>query len=151
MYGHKFKVGDKVTLKMYGPYTDYQEHKDQVATITSQDGLILGEYKYFATWPDGSESSLYQQNMQLVEDDDFSDIKVGEFLVNKYANELEVLFVTDKIVVVDDGYPEDAECEVLIRARLQKAGYTKQAQAEEMTVEEISEVLGKKIVVRSED
>ena len=67
----KFKINDKVILKNYELWGDYQAHRGQVATIIKdRDSMRAGGFDYSLQWSDGKTSNAHEDNLRQAEWDD---------------------------------------------------------------------------------
>ncbi len=56
-----FKIGDKVKLKDYSSYSDWEIHNGQEATVT--DLKVMSEFNISVIWKDKSTSRVSESNL----------------------------------------------------------------------------------------
>jgi hypothetical protein len=63
----RFFIGQKVKLKKYSPYSDYQSHEGQIATVVGflEDSR---EFNLIIEWEDGFESHAHSDNLIGLDD-----------------------------------------------------------------------------------
>ncbi len=64
MLEFKFKVGDKIRLKDYSLYSDYEDHFNEIAII-EWIGNNSGNRAYGIIWEDENPSTIWFNNMVL--------------------------------------------------------------------------------------
>ena len=99
-----FNVGDKIKLKNYGYFSDYQSHKDEVAEILY---IYSSNYDlpYRIKWEDNSTSQVAEDNMILFR----NVIKIGDivevivkrtYLISDYGSQGRIVDIGDNTVFV---------------------------------------------------
>jgi len=58
----KYKSGQKIRLKMYGPYSDYKKHRGEECTIIRVQKQRI-DFDYDVGWADGSSSCVWESNI----------------------------------------------------------------------------------------
>lgn len=146
----EFKIGDQVKLKKYTPHTDYKTHTGQKAVIL---GPSDGHFDLRVRWADGTFSHVDVDNL-VSASGAVETAEVGDLLRDRYNTEYEVIDTFNNSLILSETDSTNELCEVVRRSRLEAEEYTfvEAAEAaeevEELTVEEISSRLGKKIVVK---